>query len=81
MNIETSVFGADCFAMKIGIETLRVLRYKLRMMGVSISGPSLIYGDNMSVIQDIQQSDSTMKKKSNSIFYHAIRESVAMKKL
>ena len=38
MNIETSVFGADFFVMKIGIETLRVLQYKLRMMGVPILG-------------------------------------------
>ena len=54
-TIETSVFGAYFFAMKIGMETLRGLRYKLRMMEVPILGPSLIYGDNMSVIHIIQQ--------------------------
>ena len=48
-------------------------------MGVSISGPSLIYGDNMSVIHNTQQPDSRLKKKSNSVFYHAISEYVAMK--
>ena len=36
------------------------------------------YGDNMSVIYNTQQPESTLKKKSNSICYHAIRESVAM---
>ena len=65
--------------MKIGIETLRVLQYKLRMMGVPISGPSFIYWDTMSVIHNTQHLESTLKKKSNSFFYHAIRESVAMK--
>ena len=49
-TIETSVFGAEFVAMKIGMESLRGLRYKLRMMGVGIAGPSYIYGDNMSVI-------------------------------
>jgi hypothetical protein len=77
-TIETSVFGAEFVAMKIGMESLRGLRYKLRMMGVPIWGPSLIYGDNMSVIHNTQQPESTLKKKSNSIAYHAVRESVAM---
>jgi hypothetical protein len=48
------------------------------MMGVSVSGPSYIYGDNMSVIHNTQWPESTLKKKSNSICYHARRESVAM---
>ena len=77
-TIETSVFGAEFVAMKNGMEALRGLRYKLRMMGVPISGPSYIYGDNMSVIHNTQRPESTLKKKSNSICYHAIRESVAM---
>jgi hypothetical protein len=48
------------------------------MMGVPISGPSYIYGDNMSVIHNTQQPGSTLKKKSFSICYHVIREAVAM---
>ena len=47
-------------------------------MGVPILGPSLIYGDNMSVIHNTQQPESTLKKKSNYIAYHVVRESVAM---
>ena len=77
-TIETSVFGAEFVAMKNGIETCRGIRYKLRMMGVPISGPTYVYGDNMSVIHNTQKPESTLKKKSNSICYHAIRESVAM---
>ena len=77
-TIKTSVFGAEFVAMKQGMECLRGLRYKLRMMGVAISGPSYIYGDNMSVIHNTQRPESMLKKKSNSICYHAIREAVAM---
>ena len=33
-TIETSVFGAECVAMKVAMEVIRGLRYKLRMMGV-----------------------------------------------
>ena len=62
-TIETSVFGAEFVAMKHGLESLRGLRYKLRMMGVPIAGPSYIYGDNMSVIHNTQRPESTLKKK------------------
>jgi hypothetical protein len=78
-TIETSVFGAEFVAMKIGMESLRGLRYKLRMMGVGISGPLYIYGDNMLVIHNTQRPESMLKKKSNSICYHAICESVAIR--
>ncbi len=58
-TIETSVFGAEFVAMKQGMEALRGIRYKLRMMGVELSGPSYIYGDNMSVIHNTQRPEST----------------------
>jgi hypothetical protein len=48
------------------------------MMGVAISGLSCIYGDNMSVIHNTQHPESVLKKKSNAICYHAIREAEAM---
>jgi hypothetical protein len=74
-TVESSVFGAEFVAMKNGIETRRGLRYKLRMMGVAIDGPAYIYGDNMLVVQNTQRPESVLKKKSNAIFYHAVRES------
>ena len=66
-TIETSVFGAELVAMKIGMESLRGLCYKLPLMGVGIAGPLYIYGDNMSVIHNTQRPESMPKKKSNSI--------------
>ena len=71
-TIEGSVFGAEFVAMKHGIETVRGIRYKLRMMGVPISSPSYIYGDNMSVINNTSKPESVLKKKSNSICYRAV---------
>ena len=37
-----------------------------------------MYGDNMSVVTNLSKPDSTLKNKSNSICYHAVREAVAM---
>ena len=48
------------------------------MMGVPVDGPLYIYGDNMSVINNMQKLESVLRKKSNSICYHAIRISMAM---
>ena len=64
--------------MKHGMEHIRGLRYKLRMMGVPVEGPAYVYGDNMSVIYNTSRPESTLKKKANSVCYHAIRESAAM---
>ena len=67
------MFGAEFVAMKIITETLRGIRYKLRMMDVPISVPLYIYGDNMSVINEFN-----LKNNSNSIFYHDVHKSVAV---
>jgi hypothetical protein len=77
-TVESSVFGAEFVAMKNGIETCRGMRYKFRMMGVVLSGPTFVYGDNMSVVQNTQRPESVLKKKSISICYHAVCESAAM---
>jgi hypothetical protein len=77
-KIETSVFGAEFVAMKHGIEKLRKLRYKLRMMGIPLTGLSYIYDDNKSQVTNSTRPESTLKKKCNSICYHAVQESVAM---
>jgi hypothetical protein len=77
-NVESSVFGAEFVAMKNGIETCRGIRYKLIMMGVALSGPTYVYGDNMYVVHNTQRPESVLKKKSNSICYHAVRESEAV---
>jgi hypothetical protein len=47
-------------------------------MGVALSGPIFVYGDNMYVVHNTHRPEFVLMKKSNSIFYHAVRESAAM---
>jgi hypothetical protein len=75
---ESIVFGAEFVAMKNGIETFCGLRYKLRIMGVTLSRPTYVYGDNMYVVHNTQRPEPVLKKKSNSICYHAVCEYAAM---
>ncbi len=77
-TIETGVFGTEFVVTKTRLDTLRDLRYKLRMMGVAIDGATYIYGDNISIIKNTSKPESTLNKESNSVCYHAVRESVAM---
>ena len=76
-SIETSSFGSEFIAMKQCCEHIRGLRYKLRMMGIPCEGPAYIYGDNQSVLANTTIPDSTLKKKSQSIAYHFVREGSA----
>jgi hypothetical protein len=64
--------------MKHGIEKLRGRCYKLCMMGIPLTGPSYIFADNKSQVTNTTIPESTLKKKCNSICYHAVQESVAM---
>ena len=77
-SIETSSFGSEFTALKVCVELCEGLRYKLRMMGVPLDGPSVIKADNQSVINNSSIPESVLKKKSNSIAYHYVRERAAM---
>ena len=77
-TVETLVFGTEFVAMKQGIDALRALRYKLRMLGIPIFGPSYVYDDNISVVHNKSRLESVLRKKSNSVCYHTVHESVAM---
>ena len=76
-SCETSTFGSEFVAMKQATEYIRGLRYKLRMMGITVDEPAFVFGDNQSVLANTTAPGSTLKKKSNAIAYHFVREGCA----
>ena len=70
--VETSVFGAEFCTMKHSMENLCVICYKFHMMGVLIKGLSYVYDDNMPIVINVTKPESTLRKKSNLICYHAV---------
>ena len=78
-SVESSTFGAEFRAMKTAVEMVEALRYKLRMFGVPIDGPTNIFCDNEAVYQNTVVPESTLAKKHHSIAYHRCREAVAAK--
>ena len=47
------------------------------MMGIEVSEPAYIFGDNKSVLSNASVPESVLKKKSNSIAYNFVREGSA----
>jgi len=76
-TIESSTFGSEFMAARTAVEMNDALRYKLRMFGIPIEGPSNGFCDNESVIKNATRPESTLQKKHNAIAYHKVRECVA----
>ena len=72
--VEALTFGSEFIALRIGCEMNDGLRYKLRMMGVPIKGPTNAYRDNEAVVSNSSLAESTEKKKHLSVYYHKTRE-------
>ena len=65
--------------MKLCCEFVRGLRYKLRMMGILVNEPTIIRGNNKSVLCNTMITSSVLLKKLIYIAYDAVREGVAKK--
>ena len=75
--VETSTFSAEFMAMKSCLNAIEFLRFKLRMFGLPIEGPTHVYCDNERVVLNSSKVESTLDKKHNSIAYHYVRNAVA----
>lgn len=76
-TVETLTFGSEFVAMQIAAEMIEGMRYKLRLMGVGVDGPTNVFCDNESVVKNLTKPESTLKKKHNAIAYHRVREAQA----
>ena len=76
-SYETSTFGSDFFAMKQATKYVCGLCFKLHMMGITVDEPAYVFGDNQSVLANTSAPASMLKKKSNAIAYHFVREGCA----
>lgn len=78
-TVETSTYGSELVASRIATDLIVAYRYKFRMLGVPIEGPSMLLGDNASVIASASVPSSPLRKKHNAIAYHQVREAIAAK--
>jgi hypothetical protein len=62
--------------MRIAIEMIEGLCYKIRMMGVEINRPCNLFCDNNAVVLNPSVPELMLKKKHAAISYHRAREAI-----
>ena len=75
-TIESSTFGSECVGLRTAVEMNEALRYKLRMMGVPVEGPTNCFCDNQSVVKNATIPQSSLLKKHNMVAYHKVRDAM-----
>ena len=68
-------------ALRIAMDMIESLSYKLITFGVNLEGTSEVYCDNKSVVKNSSVTASVLNKRHNSICYHIVRESQASRTL
>ena len=71
-TVETSAFSAEMIALKVCVEAIQGLRFKLRMFRVPLEKgePSYVFCDNESAVNNVSKVESVLNKKHSSVAYH-----------
>jgi hypothetical protein len=64
--------------MRLASEEAHAIRYMLRSLGIKVTKPCRLYGDNLGVIQNATIPEGTLKKKHVALSYHFVREAVSV---
>ena len=71
--MESFIFGSEFLTLQITSELIISLYYKLQMFGIPIFVHADVFCDNEALSNNADFSDSILKKKHNSIFFHLVR--------
>jgi hypothetical protein len=61
-TVETSTFGSEFVALRCARDVIVALRYKLRMFGVPMEGPTKVLCDNQGVVKNASIPESVLSK-------------------
>ena len=76
-TVNTATYGAESTAECSVIEHMRANRSTLEFLGVKIIGPSILFGDNKTVVDGSSQPSSKLLKRHLMLSYHYVREALA----
>jgi len=76
-TVESSTYGSELVAARMAVDMAMEMRYKLRMLGANVVGPTTLLCDNMSVVLNCSRPTSALKKKHSAIAYHKVRQAIA----
>jgi hypothetical protein len=72
-TVESSTYGSELVAARIAAEMIIDFRGRLRLLGIEVTGPSVLLIDNQSVVANMTLPSGSLKKKHNSIAFHKVR--------
>jgi len=75
--VNTATFGAESTAARTAIEQMRSRKMTLMYLGVPIVGPSVLFGDNESVVSTTSKPHGKLHKRHLMLSYHYVREALA----
>ena len=76
-TVEASTFGSEFNALRIAVEHVIALRFKLRMFGINVKEYTCIWSDNEAVVNNSSVPSQALNKKHNAVSFHMVREIVA----
>ena len=63
-------------AMQAATQEAKVIRNILRLFGIPLDGPTLLFGDNLGVVQQASFVDADLTKRHVAISYHLVWEAI-----
>ena len=75
--VKTSIYGVELVAARIADDMVISLWYMLCILGILVGRPSLMLGDNNSVVLKTSVPSSVLKKKHHTCAYHQVCEVIA----
>jgi hypothetical protein len=76
-TVETATFGSEYVAARTATEQVIDIRNTFRYLGVPIDQPTIMFGDNESVVNTAMQPHSKLAKRHNALAYHKTRSAIA----
>ena len=73
-SVQSETFGAEFVALKRAIEEAVACRHYLRSFGASVTKPTAVCTDNVSVLKNTTNTGSTLQKKNVALACHFCRE-------
>ena len=77
--VETATYGSEYMAARLAVEQIMEIRTSLRYLGVNIQGPTMMFGDNRSVVDSSSVPQSRLHKRHVLLSFHRVREAIAAK--
>lgn len=75
--VNTATYGSEATAGRTAIEQIRSNKMLLLHLGVPIIGPSILFGDNKTVVNGASIPEAKLHKRHLMLSYHYLREALA----